>query len=163
VTARLMQIASEGRKHGWIDAALERNACRISAALRCQRQRRREGAAARICAAFRRARLNDSDIRHAQGLHGCPSWGRMGDPAPLPHEPRAGPQGDRRRGFGRAAARRTGGGLLQLPGGKPIFAQKRPGPSMPSGRRSGTSAISSSLQSAKTTSPPPDMDSCSGA
>src|SRR5205807_3843677 len=28
-----------------------------------------------------------------------------------------GPQGDRRRGFGRAAARRTGGGLLQLPGG----------------------------------------------
>ena len=42
----------------------------------------------------------------------------MGDPAPLPHEPRAGPQGDRRRGFGRAAARRTGGGLLQLPGGR---------------------------------------------
>jgi hypothetical protein len=31
--------------------------------------------------------------------------GRMGDPVPLPHEPRAGPQGDRRRGFGRAAAR----------------------------------------------------------
>jgi hypothetical protein len=30
---------------------------------------------------------------------------------------------------------------------------------MPSGRRSGTSAISSSLQNAKTTSPPPDTDS----
>jgi hypothetical protein len=28
----------------------------------------------------------------------------MGDPAPLPHEPRAWPQGDRRRGCNRAAA-----------------------------------------------------------
>src|ERR1700732_2687133 len=42
---------------------------------------------------------------------------------------------------------------------KPISAQKPSGPSMPSGRRSGTSAISSSLQNAKTTSPPLDMDS----
>src|ERR1700732_1458272 len=42
---------------------------------------------------------------------------------------------------------------------KPISAQKPSGPSMPSGRRSGTSAISSSLRNAKTTSPPPDMDS----
>jgi len=36
---------------------------------------------------------------------------------------------------------------------------KPSGPSMPSGRRSGTSAISSSLRNAKTTSPPLDMDS----
>src|SRR5580704_389362 len=42
---------------------------------------------------------------------------------------------------------------------KLISAQKPSGPSMPSGRRSGTSAISSSLPNAKTTSPPPDMDS----
>jgi len=42
---------------------------------------------------------------------------------------------------------------------KPISTQEPSGPSMPSGRRSGTSAISSSLQNAKTTSPPPDMDS----
>ncbi len=42
---------------------------------------------------------------------------------------------------------------------KPISAQKPSGPSMPSGRRSGTSAISSSLRNAKTTSPPLDMDS----
>src|SRR3984893_4848292 len=39
---------------------------------------------------------------------------RVGAPAPFAHEPRAGPQGDRRRGFGRAAARRTGGGLLPV-------------------------------------------------
>src|SRR5262249_35386839 len=38
-------------------------------------------------------------------------------------------------------------------------AQEPPGPSMPSGRRSGASAISSILQNAKTTSPPLDMDS----
>ena len=36
--------------------------------------------------------------------------GRVGDPVPFPHEPRAGLQRDRRRGFGRAAARRPGGG-----------------------------------------------------
>jgi hypothetical protein len=42
-------------------------------ALRCQRQCRRGGAAARICAAFRQARLNDSDVRNAQGSCGsCP-------------------------------------------------------------------------------------------
>src|SRR5580693_1119270 len=52
--------------------------------------------------------------------------GRMGDPVPLPHEPRAGPQGDRRRGFGRAAARRTGGGLRQLPDGGLREAAIRP-------------------------------------
>src|SRR5580704_14403764 len=34
---------------------------------------------------------------------------RVGDPAPLPHEPRAWLQRDRRRGFNRAAAQRTGG------------------------------------------------------
>ena len=51
---------------------------------------------------------------------------RVGDPAPLPHEPRARPQGDRRRGFSRAAARRTGGGLLQLPGGGLREAAIRP-------------------------------------
>jgi hypothetical protein len=50
----------------------------------------------------------------------------MGDPAPLPREPRAWPQRDRRRGFGRAAARRTGGGLLQLPGGGHGRAAIRP-------------------------------------
>jgi hypothetical protein len=50
----------------------------------------------------------------------------VGDPVPLPHEPRAGPQGERRRGFGRAAARRTGGGLLQLPGGGLREAAVRP-------------------------------------
>lgn len=38
-------------------------------------------------------------------------------------------------------------------------AQKPSGLSMPSGRRSGTSAISSSLPNAKTTSPLPDMES----
>ena len=32
---------------------------------------------------------------------------RVGDPAPFPHEPRARPQGDRRRGFNRAAAQRV--------------------------------------------------------
>jgi hypothetical protein len=37
-----------------------------------------------------------------------------GDPAPFAHSPRAWLQGDRRRGFGRAAAQRIGGGLLQL-------------------------------------------------
>jgi transposase len=42
---------------------------------------------------------------------------------------------------------------------KLICAQEPPGPSMPSGRRSGASAISSILQNAKTTSPPLDMDS----
>src|ERR1700732_957507 len=52
--------------------------------------------------------------------------GRMGDPVPLPHEPRAGPQGDRRRGFGGAAARRTGGGLRQLPDGGLREAAIRP-------------------------------------
>jgi transposase len=40
-----------------------------------------------------------------------------------------------------------------------IYAPRPSGPSMPSGRRSGTSAISSSLPNAKTTLPPPDMDS----
>jgi hypothetical protein len=50
----------------------------------------------------------------------------MGDPVPLPHEPRAGPQGDRRRGISRAAARRIGGGLLQLPGGGLRKAAIRP-------------------------------------
>ena len=50
----------------------------------------------------------------------------VGGPAPLPHEPRAGPQGDRRRGIDRAAARRTGGGLLQLPGGGLREAAIRP-------------------------------------
>src|SRR5580704_4103214 len=50
----------------------------------------------------------------------------MGDPAPLPHEPRAGPQGDRLRGIGGAAARRTGGGLLQLPDGSLREAAIRP-------------------------------------
>jgi hypothetical protein len=39
----------------------------------------------------------------------------MGDPAPLPHEPRTWPQGDRLYGFGRAAALRIGVGVLQLP------------------------------------------------
>jgi hypothetical protein len=39
------------------------------------------------------------------------------DPAPLPHEPRARLQRDRRRGFGRAAAQGIGGGPLQLPCG----------------------------------------------
>jgi Semialdehyde dehydrogenase, dimerisation domain/Semialdehyde dehydrogenase, NAD binding domain len=52
--------------------------------------------------------------------------GRVGDSVPLPHELRAGPQGDRLRGFGRAAARRTGGGLLQLPGGGHGEAAVRP-------------------------------------
>lgn len=42
---------------------------------------------------------------------------------------------------------------------KPISVQEPSGPSMLSGRRSGTSVISSSLQNAKTTSLPPDMDS----
>jgi hypothetical protein len=39
----------------------------------------------------------------------------VGNPAPLPHEPRAWLQRNRLRGFGRAAARRIGDGLLQLP------------------------------------------------
>jgi hypothetical protein len=50
----------------------------------------------------------------------------MGDPAPFPHEPRARLQRDRRRGYNRAAARRTGGGLLQLPGGGLREAAVRP-------------------------------------
>src|SRR3984893_11246532 len=51
---------------------------------------------------------------------------RVGAPAPLPHKPCAWPHGDRRRGFGRAAARRTGGGSLQLPGGGLREAAIRP-------------------------------------
>jgi hypothetical protein len=43
--------------------------------------------------------------------------GRVSDPAPLPHQPRAWLQRNRRRGFGRAAAPRAGGGLFQLPCG----------------------------------------------
>jgi DDE superfamily endonuclease len=42
---------------------------------------------------------------------------------------------------------------------KRICAQRPSGPSMPSGRRSGAFAISSSLRNAKITSPPPDTDS----
>jgi hypothetical protein len=42
---------------------------------------------------------------------------------------------------------------------KAHLAQKRPGPSMPSGTRSGKSGISSRLPNAKTTSPAPDVDS----
>jgi hypothetical protein len=45
------------------------------------------------------------------------------------------------------------------PSSKPICVQEPSGPSMPSGRRSGASAISSSHKNAKTTSPPRDMDS----
>ncbi len=41
----------------------------------------------------------------------------MGDSAPFAHEPRARPQGDRRRGCNRAAAQPIGAGLLQLPCG----------------------------------------------
>src|ERR1700732_382194 len=52
--------------------------------------------------------------------------GRMGDPAPLPHKPCAWPQGDWRRGFDRAAARRIGTALLQLPGGGHGEAAVRP-------------------------------------
>src|SRR6202023_424515 len=50
----------------------------------------------------------------------------MGDPAPLPHEPRAWPQGDRLYGFGRAAALRIGIGVLQLPCGGQGKAAVRP-------------------------------------
>ncbi len=46
--------------------------------------------------------------------------GRVGNPAPLPHEPRAWLQRDRRRGFSRAAAQRVGDGLFQLPCGGPM-------------------------------------------
>ena len=52
----------------------------------------------------------------------------MGDPAPLPHEPRARPQGDRRCGCNRAAAQRIGAGLLQLPCGRRGEAAIRPRP-----------------------------------
>src|ERR1700730_15184668 len=49
----------------------------------------------------------------------------MGDRAPLPHEPRAWPQRDRRRGFAPSAAQRIGG-LLQLPCGRRGEAAIRP-------------------------------------
>jgi Sulfatase len=50
----------------------------------------------------------------------------MGDPAPLAHEAGARPQEDRRRRFGRAAALRIGGGLLQFPCGGRGEAAIRP-------------------------------------
>ena len=50
----------------------------------------------------------------------------MGDPAPLPHEPRARLQRDRRRGFNRAAAQRVGASSLQLPCGRRGDAAIRP-------------------------------------
>src|SRR6202040_2138201 len=52
--------------------------------------------------------------------------GRVGDTAPFAHEPRARLQRDRLRGFGRAAARRVGGDLLQLPCGGLREAAIRP-------------------------------------
>ena len=50
----------------------------------------------------------------------------MGDSAPFAHEPRARPQGDRRRGCNRAAAQQIGAGLLQLPCGGRGEAAIRP-------------------------------------
>jgi hypothetical protein len=52
-------------------------------------------------------------------LSGSSKGDNVGDPAPFAHKPRAWLQRNRLRGFGRAAAQRIGGGLLQLPCGGP--------------------------------------------